>query len=244
MASTVLLVLTGVLGYLAYTQIRVVRDSRTTWLRGLEAAPTGIAEVVAMAEAARAGVGSGAFGQVVALTGTVAGETRSAALSGVPSVWYRVETLRRYRTDKGSAEEVVGQQRGQVAFTLRDGDAEVVVDPRDATVDVPAADVREEGPDPDEGITLGPLRIGGRTLGYRHTEWRIEPGERITVIGEARDTGSGVRLAVRPEQTLTLTTAERGDHVHEHHTRNRAAVPRAVAYSVGAVAAFVGFLLL
>jgi hypothetical protein len=243
--STFLLVLTGVLGYLAYGQIRLVGESRTRWLRGLEAAPTGVAEVVAMAEAARTEVGPYLFRQVVAVTGTVvAAQTRESPIGRAASVWYRVETVRRYRTDKGIAEEVEGHQRGQVAFTLEADGATLTVDPADATVEVPAAEIREAQPDPDEGIRIGPVTIGSRTVGYRHTEWRVEPGQRITVFGEARDGGDGVRISVRPDQPLTLTTADRSDHVHDHHSRNRAAVPKAVAYSLGAVAAFVAFLVL
>jgi hypothetical protein len=243
--STVLLILTGVLGYLAYGQVRAATASRATWLRGLSAAPGGVAEVVAMAEAARQEVGPYLFRQVVAVTGTVvATQTRETPIGRAASVWYRVETVRRYRTDKGTAEEVEGERRGQVPFRLEADGAGLTVDPADATVEVPVAEVQEERPDPDEGIRLGPLTIGARTIGYRHTEWRLEPGRRVTVFGEARGDESGVRIAVRPDQPLTLTTAERADHVHDHHTRNRAAVPKAVLYTLGAVAAFVAFLLM
>ncbi|MGH3587885.1 MAG: GIDE domain-containing protein, partial [Pseudonocardia sp.] len=91
----------------------------------------------------------------------------------------------------------------------------------------------------DEGISLGPLRIGGRTLGFEHTEWRIAPGQRITVIGEARDTGTGVRVAAGPDQPLTLTTDDRSEHIRAEQRRSRDALMRAVGYGSGALVALV-----
>lgn len=244
MISTILLILTGVLGHLAYGQVRIVGESRRRWLRGLEAAPVEVAEVVAMAEAARREVGPHLFHQVVAVTGTVvADRTRESPIGRAASVWYRVETVRRYRTDKGVAEEVEGSRRGQVPFTLRADGAELTVDPVDATVEVPVAETREDRPDPDKGLRFGPVTIGSRTVGYRHTEWRVEPGQRVTVFGEARGDADGVRLAVRPDRPLTITNVERADHVRAQHATNRAAVSKAVLYTLGALAAFVAFLL-
>lgn len=240
-----LLFIAGVMGYFAYQRFLLAREGHERWTRGLGAAEVGLADLVAMAGAASAEIGPGSFRQVVTLTGVAEGETRAAPLSGADCLWFRERTLRRYRGDKGTETEVVGDRRGGTRFTLRDGDAVVTVDPADARVDLPVAERREDGPDPDEGVSLGPLRIGGRTQGYERTEWRIEPGARITVIGEARCAAAGgVRIAAGVDQPLTLTTADRSDHLDTEHRRSRAAIRSAAGFAAGAVVvAVLAFLL-
>ncbi|MEU6697131.1 GIDE domain-containing protein [Pseudonocardia sp. NPDC046786] len=231
----VLLGIAGIMGYLAYQRFLLARENHERWTRGLGAAEVGLADLVEMAGAASAQVGSGAFRRVVTLTGVAEGETRAAPLSGADCLWFRERTLRRYRGDKGTETEIVGDRRGGTRFTLRDGDAVVTVDPVDARMDLPVAERREEGPDPDEGIDLGLLRIGSGTQGYERTEWRIEPGERITVVGEARCAAGGVRVAAGPEQPLTLTTADRSDHLDAERRRSRDAIRSAAGLGAGAV---------
>lgn len=238
-ARLVLWAVAGILGYLAYGQARAAHRGRARWIRGLAAPATRVGDVVEMAAAARAQLGPGAFRQVVTLTGTVEGETRPAPVSGTDSVWYRVRTIRRFNTNDGSDTEVVGDQRSYGTFRLGEGATHVIVDPADATVDLAASARRQRGPDPDEGISIGSLRIGGRTIGYEDTEWRIGVGQQITVIGEARDTGSGVLVTVGPGQSLVLTAASRSDHLDGQRHGARAALLRAVGYAGVAVAVVV-----
>ncbi|MEQ3552234.1 GIDE domain-containing protein [Pseudonocardia nematodicida] len=244
-SQLVLLGLAGILGYFAYQAFTEARAAHAAWTRGLGATETGIGELVAMAGAASAELGAGSFRRVVTLQGTVEpageGDLRPAPLSGADCLWFRVRRIRRFRGDKGRTEnEVVSDRRGGGRFELRSGDGAVVtVDPADARVELPVAEQRDEGPDPDEGIALGPVRLGNRTEGYELTEWRLEPGERITVIGEARCVADGVRVAGGPDQPLTLTTSARTDHLDAERNRSRTAIRRAAAFAVGALAVLV-----
>lgn len=241
----VLLFLVGILGWRAWTAFGEARAGHARWTRGLGATHTGVAELVAMADAVRADLGTGAFRKVVALTGTVepgGAGTRPAPVSDIGSVWFRVTEEKLSRGEKGTTErEVVGDRRWDSPFVLRDGDATVFVDPRDARVEVPAAERRRDAHDPDRSgeRDFGIFRLLDTTLSHERTEWRIEPGTRLTVVGEARLGGGvdapGVRLAAAPGQPLTLSAGERGEHLEAGRTGSRAAVRRAAGYGVGAV---------
>ena len=122
----------------------------------------------------------------------------------------------------------------------------MLVDTRDAQVDVPAAERRRDEHEPGPGgeRDFGVFRMLDPTLGHERTEWRIEPGTRLTVIGEARLHGDEVRIAASPEQPLTMTASERSDHIEGGRTGSRAAVRRAAGYAAGAVLVLVVVVLL
>lgn len=232
----VLLVFAGIAGYRAYLAGRASLRARSSWLRGLESSATTPAELVAMAEAARTQVGVGTFRALVSVTGEATGAGRPGPVSGRPALWFRERTLRHYRGSKGAGEtETTGEYTGGGPFRLVDGAAEVTVDPSGADVRAAERVERHERPDPDEGISLGPVRIGGSTTGHTRQEWRLAPGTRVTVIGEARDTGTEILLAVRPDQALTITRTDRSDHVDAERRKARESRTRAVAWGLGAI---------
>ena len=236
----VFLAFAGILGWLAWTSFREARDGHARWTRGLAATPVTVAELVAMAGSVRDELDAPAFRQVVSLSGTVEpldDEARPAPLTGVDSVWFRFveEALSRGRDDR-EERQVVAEQRRERPFRLTDGGAEVVVDPRDARTEIPVAE-RRRVTDDGGGREFGLFRLVDPTVARERTEWRIEPGSRLTVVGEARLSGDRVRLSAAAGHPLTLTVAERGDHLERSRRRSGTAMRRAVAFGCGAVVA-------
>ncbi|BBG03112.1 MULTISPECIES: GIDE domain-containing protein [Pseudonocardia] len=250
----VLLAFAGIMGWRAWTAFGTARAGHERWTRGLGATQTGVAELVGMADAVRSDLDPGAFRKVVALAGTVepvpdgdGDGSRPAGLTGTPSVWFRVLEVRLSRGNKGETErQTVGDRRWDRPFRLRDGDATVIVDPRDARVEVRAAEQRQDAhePDPSDRWDFGVFRMLDPTLSHERTEWRIEPGSRLTVIGQARISGDDVRLAAAPEQPLTLTSTDRSEHLEAGRRNSGSAMRGAVGYGAGALLVLVLVVLL
>lgn len=236
----VFLFFAAVLGYLSFTAFREARAGHAGWTRGLSATTATVGELVAMAGSVRDELGDGAFRKVVALSGTVEpfdDEPAAAPLSGTPSVWFRFREEKLSHGEKGGVDrDVVAERRRDRPFRLTGGGAEVVVDPRDAQVDVPVAERRRDEQEPD-GREFGLFRMLDPAFARERTEWRIEPGTHLTVVGEARLSSGGVRVAAAPQQPLVLTVADRGDHLESRRAGSATAVRRAVALGGGAVLA-------
>ena len=158
-------------------------------------------------------VGAGALRDVCALEGTAEhARPLSAEISGQPCVYCAVRVDREYEetrqdangqttTSRGS--ETVASNVQQVEFELRAATGTVLVVPADASVD---ARKTVERFDPAGsgfgGLVIGSLRLDivppagtRRTLGYKIVEHVLAVGDRLYVLGEARDRDGRVVIA-------------------------------------------------
>lgn len=120
------------------------------------------------------------------------GSGNRAPLTGLTCAWWRYEIRDRKRRNEGT----VDSGTSELPFILDDGTGRCLVDPRGAEV-FPSAKTVWYGDSqwplvriPDGQGWLGrladALMPGGR---YRYTEYRLQPEERICVLGAFRSTG-------------------------------------------------------
>jgi E3 ubiquitin ligase len=158
-------------------------------------------------------VGAGALRDICAIEGKAeSARPLSAEISGKPCVYCSVRVEREYEETRQDANGQTSTSRGsetvasnvqQVDFELRDATGAVLVQPADASVE--ARKVVERF-DP-AGSGFGALVIGNlrfeiapppgtrRTLGYKIVEHVLAVGDRLYVLGEARDRDGRVVIA-------------------------------------------------
>jgi hypothetical protein len=191
-----------------------------------------------MAEAARTALRGGLYADTVAVTGIVEvldGRTVAGPVSGRAAVWIRHHRTRQVRRDDRTVTETVFDRTAGTPFRLVADGAHVDVDPLDARVEVGAGVAADRESAPDE-VELGPLRFRCSTPGRRDEEWLVEPGDRITVVGRARDLGGRVRIAAAADAPLLLAADEPEELVQRAGRAGQADLRRAVSYAMAALA--------
>ena len=241
MSTLVPLVLAGILGYRAYTHIRTVLDRRSRRLRALGATPVTVAELVAMAGAARTELGDGVFDQHVVVSGVAepAGdEPLQAPFSATPCAWYRATTIRVVPDrDGGTRHETDADITSRNGFRLVDGGAELVVIAGDARVEGAAQTVEQLDETPGDGIGLGPVRIAPRPQRTIRREWVVRAGERVTVVADVKDVAGRLTARERPDAPIRITTGTSSDAVEADERAERAGWRSGTLFAAGAVVA-------
>jgi hypothetical protein len=239
--SLVAIVFAGVLGYRAYGHVRAALSGRSRRLRSLGATPVTVAELAAMADAARAELGPGVFDQHVVVTGTAepAGEGPLAApFSATPCVWYRATTIRVVRDREGrTRHEVDADTTSRRAFRLTGGGAELAVRPGATRIEGATQTTDELVESPDDGIDLGLVRIVANPDRTIRREWVVPVGARLTVVADVQDVAGRLRAEERPDAPIRITTDTSSEAVEADERAERAGWRSGALCAVGALAA-------
>jgi hypothetical protein len=227
MGNLVLIAFAGVLGYRAYTHVLAALAGRSRRLRSLGATPVSVAEVVAMAEAARAELGPGVLDQHVVVSGTAEPSDQGpleAPFSTTPCVWYRATTIRVVQDGKGRTHhEVDADITSRRGFRLVDGGAELHVLPGAVPVEGAPQTMDELVESPDEGLDLGLVRILSNPDRTIRREWVVLAGTRLTVVADVQEVAGRLVAKERPEKPIRITTDTSSEAVEADERAERGA---------------------
>jgi hypothetical protein len=192
MTTLVAIVFAGALACRAYTHVQAALAGRSRRLRSLGATPVTVAELVAMAGAAHAELGSGVFDQHVVVSGTAEPAEHGvleAPFSATPCVWYRAMTIRVVLDQKGrTRHEIDADITSRQGFRLVDDGAELLVRGGATPIEGATQTLDQLVESPDDGIDLGlvrivsspdphdPPRVGGRGRDAAHRRRRRAGG--------------------------------------------------------------------
>lgn len=239
--SLVAIVFAGILGFRGYTQVRAALDGRARRLRSLGATPVTVAELAAMAEAAGAELGSGAFDQHVVVAGTAepaADGPLEAPFSATPCVWYRTMTVRVVPDrDGGTRHEVDADLTSRSGFRLVDGGAELLVLAGDARIEGAAQTMDQLVESPDEGIDLGLVRILSHPDRTIRREWVVRAGTPLTVVADVKEVAGRLTAQQRPDAPIRITTGTSSEAVRSDERAERAGWRSGALHLAGAIAA-------
>jgi hypothetical protein len=239
--NLVAIVFAGILGYRAYTHVRSALAGRSRRLRSLGATPVTVAELVAMAGAARAELGAGVFDQNVVVSGTAEPSGQGpleAPFSASPCVWYRATTIRVVRDEKGrTRHEVDADFTSRQGFRLVDGGAELVVLAGDTRIEGPTQTMDQLVESPDEGIDLGLVRIVSNPDRTIRREWVVPAGTQLTVVADIREAGGRLVAQERPDAPIRITTDTSSEAVEADERAERAGWRSGALCAAGALAA-------
>jgi hypothetical protein len=170
-------------------------------------------------------VGAGALRDLVAVEGTVeCARPLTAEVSGQPCVYYDAHVEREYeetreeggRTSVSRGSETVASNTQRVDFELRDATGAVVVVPADANIDarktVERFEPAETGLFGSIGLVITPPTGMRRTLGYKVVEHALAVGDRLYVLGEARDRDGRVAI-VKPQRETYIISGRTKDEL-------------------------------
>jgi hypothetical protein len=237
----VAIVFAGILGYRAYAHARSALAGRARRLRSLGATPVTVAELVAMADAARAELGPGVFDRHVVVSGAAepSGEgPLTAPFSGTPCVWYRATTVRVVADRKGrTRHEVDADTASRRRFRLVDGGAELAVDPGATRVEGAPQTVDQLVESPDDGIELGLVRIVSNPDRTIRREWVVPAGTPLTVVADVGEVGGRLTARERPDAPVRLTTGTPSEAVEADERAERAGWRSGALCAAGALAA-------
>jgi hypothetical protein len=230
----------GILGYRAYTHVTAALAGRSRRLRSLGATPVSVAELVAMAGAARTELGTGAFDQHVVVSGTAQpaqGGPLAAPFSRTPCVWYRAMTIRVVRDRKGTRHEVDADFTSRQSFRLVDDGGELHVVPGTGPVEgaaqLPDELVETEG----EGLELGLVRIVANPDRTIRREWIVPAGTPLTVVADVTEAGDRLVARERPDKPIRVTTATSSEAVRADERAERAGWRAGALCAAGAIVA-------
>lgn len=237
----VALVFAGVLAYRAYTHVRAALAGRSRRLRSLGATPVTVAELEAMAGAARSELGPGVFAQHVVVSGTAEPSEQGlleAPFSATPCVWYRATTIRVTVDGKGrTRHEVDADVTSRQGFRLVDGPAEVRVLAGAAGVEGAAQTMDQLVESPDEGVDLGLVRIVSNPDRTIRREWVVEAGTRLTVVADVAEVEGRLSARERPDAPIRITTDPATEAVAADERAERGGWRSGALYAAGAIAA-------
>ncbi|TWF80972.1 E3 ubiquitin ligase [Pseudonocardia hierapolitana] len=241
MSSLVAIVFAGTLAYRAYTHVRAALAGRSRRLRSLGATPVTVAELVAMAGAARAELGPGVFDQHVVASGVAEPSEHGpleAPFSATPCVWYRATTLRVVQDGKGrTRHEVDADVTSRQGFRLVDGGAELHVLAGATPIEGATQTVDEVVESPDEGIDLGLVRIVSNPDRTIRREWVVAAGTRLTVVADVRDVAGRLVAKERPDAPIRITTETSSEAVQADERAERGGWRSGALYAAAALAA-------
>jgi hypothetical protein len=241
MSSLVAIVFAATLGYRAYTQVRAALAGRSRRLRSLGATPVTVAELVAMADAARAQLGPGVFDQHVVVSGTAEPLDQGpleAPFSATVCVWYRAVTIRVTQDGKGrTRHEIDADVTSRQGFRLVEGSAELQVLAGAAPIEGARQTMDQLVESPDEGIDLGLVRIVSNPDRTIRREWVIEAGARLTVVADVEDGAGRLVAKDRPDAPIRVTTVTASEAVEADERAERGGWRSGALYAAGAIAA-------
>jgi hypothetical protein len=241
MSSLVAIVFAGVLGYRAYTHVRTALAGRSRRLRSLGATPVTVAELVAMAAAARTELGPGVFGQHVVVSGTAEPSgpgPLAAPFSATPCVWYRATTIRVVQDGKGrTRHEIDADLTSRQGFRLVGGSAELHVLAGVAPIEGATQTMDALVESPDEGLDLGLVRIVSSPDRTIRREWVVEAGTRLTVVADVADGAGRLVAKDRPDAPIRITTDTASEAVEADERAERGGWRSGAMYAAGAIAA-------
>jgi hypothetical protein len=241
MSSLVAIVFAATLGYRAYTHVRAALAGRSRRLRSLGATPVTVAELVAMAEAARAELGPGVFDQHVVVSGTAepSGQGPLAApFSATPCVWYRATTIRVVRDGKGrTRHEIDADITSRQGFRLVDEPAELHVLAGAAPIEGARQTMDQLVESPDEGVDLGLVRIVSNPDRTIRREWVVEAGTRLTLVADVEDVAGRLVAKDRPDVPIRITTDTASEAVEADERAERGGWRSGALHAAGAAAA-------
>lgn len=138
-------------------------------------------------------------GEVVA-----GGNLLKAPHSGKPSVYYRYTKKHRCKKDKRDSWCEVENKSNYTDFVLRDASGTIKV--------MPNANVRWKTP-----------RVEHERIGeYLHSEWRIEPGQAVTILGYAEEQETNYQISFSGEHQLFPTITNQSAEGIFEKTNNQA----------------------
>lgn len=241
MTSLVAVAFAAALAYRAYTNVRSALDGRSRRLRSLGATPVTVAELVAMASAARAELGPGVFDQHVVVSGTAQPSEDGpleAPFSGTPCVWYRATTIRVVQDGDGrSRHEVDADTTSRRDFRLVDGGSELEVRAGATRVEGATQTVDELVESPDEGLDLGLVRILSKPDRTIRREWVVREGTPLTVVSDVKEVARGLRAEERPDAPIRITTDTSSEAVEADERAEQAGWRSGALYGAGALVA-------
>lgn len=245
-----LLVVAAGAAFYAHTERRKARVATAT-----ETMSCG--DIAALSSAVAGEVGGGDFTQRCEAVGAAAAGPNGLLQgpeSGADAVWTRTKVTHKYwemetrrvndRTERHRVEKesTVSDTTSTTPFALKDATGSVVIHPDGATMDRPEqvldrfdhSDGRDRAA---EGFLDKILRAtdDGGTIGFRHEEWIVRPGEELYVQGEVGDrTGSLVFEKPRDKGNFLVSTRSEEEIVQGAERNAKLAVAGAgVALVVG-----------
>ncbi|MHA6615546.1 GIDE domain-containing protein [Pseudonocardia sp. DLS-67] len=241
MFSLVAIAFAGILGFRAYTHVRVALAGRSRRRRSLGATPVTVAELVAMADAARAELGPGVFDQHVVVSGPAersADGALEAPFSGTSCLWYRATTIRVVADrDGGTRHEIDADTTSRREFRLVDGGTELTVRPGATRIEGSTQTMDQLVESPDEGIDLGLVRIVSSPDRTIRREWVVRAGTRLTVVADVKDVAGRLTAEERPDAPIRITTDSSSEAVEADERAERAGWRSGALCAAGAIAA-------
>jgi hypothetical protein len=241
MTTLVAIVFAGALAYRAYTHVQAALAERSRRLRSLGATPVTVAELVAMAGAARAELGSGVFDQHVVVSGTAEPAQHGvleAPFSATPCVWYRAMTIRVVPDQKGrTRHEIDADITSRKGFRLLDDGAELLVRAGSTPIEGATQTMDQLVESPDDGIDLGVVRIVSSPDRTIRREWVVGAGTRLTVVADVREVAGRLTAEERLDAPIRVTTDTSSEAVETDERAERAAWRSGALSAAGAIAA-------
>lgn len=236
------------LGRHAYQGFRTAHRERRSWVAVLGSDPTPVAELIAMAQAAAAELGSWHhFSRQVTVAGTAGpmpDRDWRTPVSGQPCVWYH------FRREQRTVRRSDGADRIETTLerdTTSGGRFVVTEDGSRVIVEVVGADVREVpttvSVEPEELTALQRIR-GIRKIDYVVTERFIPPGSPVTVAGMARATADSVSIRGDESGSVVISGATRSDLLRARQQLQVSTAWQSLAAAVGAVIAAIAAIVL